>query len=392
MAEAEFAGSGHFSLEPKKALAKLAHYALPRPTDWALKLVQAAVAGGAQECSARLHLTRFDFEFLPQPLWTRRQLVDALCDPEHAQAPGLNQLRAAIWDCFGHQRPFRLATPHLTLHFDGRWLQEIKNAEATTRVQLQVSLGRRGELLALHPEVRAGLQSALRVSCPLCPIPFTLDGRRVEGLDLAINMLQELPLGLVGSEGNGLRLSPRSQLEKLVPPSLRPTLPHPDQVESVCVFCYHPDTERQSILTFVLDGVLVGSTALPGRSQQVSARIYCSADGMTSELSGLRIVRNRDWDSLRESIPRNLQSAVSRLQTSREELMDSLALGLRHQGNLFQRTWARLLDVVEERQMGSEEFHRKLRLLPEVRRKAAEVRDQLTHLQRDWPGHQPVRK
>ena len=78
--EGELDSSGEFTMDRDKALAKLSQFQLPGDHHWALKLVQAVVAGGALALEIRLTLTGSQFSF--DDLWTLDELEAAFYDTD----------------------------------------------------------------------------------------------------------------------------------------------------------------------------------------------------------------------------------------------------------------------------------------------------------------------
>ncbi|MFN8610839.1 MAG: hypothetical protein U0931_25075 [Vulcanimicrobiota bacterium] len=90
--EAEFDSAGQFSLDESRSLDKLAQYQSERPGLWLVKLLQAAVALGAQELKVRqfLNTTTVNFQPTQSPDW--EPWLKACAAPQ----PGMRHLQVAL--------------------------------------------------------------------------------------------------------------------------------------------------------------------------------------------------------------------------------------------------------------------------------------------------------
>lgn len=300
LGEVQRDSSGKFSLEPSKALQKLAHFSLARPGDWVLKVVQAAVASDAGEIRGKLRLTSASFDFTPAN-WNYGRLLQAVCDPEPSGVRALDHLRVALWDCFRARRSFRLQSPseRYALTFDGRWLTEEAVREPVSGVRLWFGLSRRGAFFKARPEVRAELSLALRDSAFVCPIPLWLDTVRLDGPGRASG----LPMAELFARGEA-------------PPLELPEARKRD-ASALCrvrLARHGGHTRDKSVdqVCWILDGVIVKQTFMGEPLNDMWGTVFLSAAGLRCDVSGVPA------DS--PELQQRLQSALLALEPAVREM------------------------------------------------------------------------
>jgi len=119
--EASRDSSGAFSLDPRKAIEKLAAFQLDGQ-QWALKVVQAAVAGGATHLELTFRGKQAIWK-IKGPPWCSEEIEDALWHPERLPRESIHCLRMALWNVgFGRRTAFSLDGPGWSqrLRWDGR--------------------------------------------------------------------------------------------------------------------------------------------------------------------------------------------------------------------------------------------------------------------------------
>lgn len=238
--------SGRFTLDPRKAIEKLSGFQL-YGGQWALKIVQAAVAGGAS--SLELSFRGKDALWkIKGVAWSADDVEDALWHPEAEVSRGLHHLRVALWSVgFGQKKSFELAGPgwKQSLGWNGRRLQLEPTAERDL-FELRVT--------GITP---GDLTNPLLVLARPCPIPFTVAGRSLK--------------------------SGRSDLDPLFSGYPRPEL--------FCQLYEGPPEAR--LFHWVKDGVSVGSYYLEGDRTPICGDFFLADPAAPTDLSGLRLVASQ---------------------------------------------------------------------------------------------------
>lgn len=300
VAEHESDGSGKFMLAPDKALQKIASYQRPFPEVWLVKVVQAAVASESE--SIQIKLTRDETIITFQGgEWGAEAFAESFHKPESTGEKALDHLLLGLWYvALGQDHPFRIsfARADTELHWDGDVFHrnpcERMGETCLSVPHLRVSqvanwMTRR----RLSSSKCAELAMCLTKRAYVCPVPIFLDGRRLDSLR-NIPSEGELPLHL--DSGFITDGTPRWQ-----PPS-----------ESQLVFIswdlwghiyWKPSVIYEKgqwdvkpspcELIWVQDGVVLMSTLLESYSQHgVSLKIHLSAEGLKTDLSGFRLVKD----------------------------------------------------------------------------------------------------
>lgn len=250
--EARRDSSGVFSLDPRKALEKFAAFQL-QGEQWALKVVQAAVAAGATSLDLTFRGTEAVWK-IKGPAWSSQEIESALWHPERIPRDSIHALRIALWNVgFGRKTPFSLDGPawNQRLRWDGRRFHR-DSPSACQTVELRVSQTRPASLQAL----------LLNLAYP-CPIPFTMAGRSLK------------------KEREGAHL-------------LFSGYPCPE------LFCqlFVSKVPCAGSLFWVKDGVIVGMDFLRGQTGTVFGDFYLSDPKAPTDLTGLALVEELPAESL----------------------------------------------------------------------------------------------
>lgn len=196
---------GEFTVDQDQAARKLARFALPRPYSWVLKLVQAAVGWQAEALKVVQSRTLTSFFFRPcdsHPLPTMEEVVRTLVSGDIGGALPIQRLAIAM-RALVEQAGFSFILAisdgeNSQSVYAGQDFSEMSEAERMERaaldlrgICLHVSLLRGGEAITgriLGGVLTAGgrrdieLAQELERGACLCPIPLTLDGRRIDGV------------------------------------------------------------------------------------------------------------------------------------------------------------------------------------------------------------------
>lgn len=168
-ADGAYDSSGQFTLDRASALRKLAQYKLPRPQAWILKLVQAGVLGGADSVAIRLLRDEIIVDLPGLRIGTAEFVFASLADPEIQTDPVVQALKEGFWGSrsdfwvdLGELGAFQARAPRLEKQ-PGRY-------------------GARFRLPIRDAAQRAEICHELRLHAYPCPIPLTLDKRRLDAL------------------------------------------------------------------------------------------------------------------------------------------------------------------------------------------------------------------
>ena len=181
---------GVFTLSREESLRKLATYQLSFHLAWAVKVVQCAVAGGAGtpiRVDLKVRETRF---FFSNDTLDLDELEAAFYDPQAKLDPAGMHLLAALGALgLNLKQSFQLALPGQpsTLIWDGNKLHRVGSSKKYDCVNLAVAYPVAGTLQWVKALALSGLRNAellrtLSKWCFTCPVPLTVDGRRLDSL------------------------------------------------------------------------------------------------------------------------------------------------------------------------------------------------------------------
>lgn len=322
--------SGHFTMAREKALEKLAAFQLGSLQTWILKVVQAVVACGASKLDIFLTSTDAEFLFhLDSPTWTIEQIEDAFYDPETSADCGLDHLKRGLWNVsLQNMRPF-----FIMLH---GWSQALFwNGKDLRR---QAAIVKKGNYLAVShrnlvegkgfPLLRnieaatknSAMAKELSTQAFTCPIPLTLDGRRLDALQACPEHgcgKESYPVYLGALSGNVPdiaippatfgKYSPSEPGNKDLARAFHNQVSLPEQVGVICLLTAHvrevskrrsvvwETYKSRSVLFWVQDGVIIARDVLPVANYCVSCALFASADGLRTDLSGFTLIKDDNY-------------------------------------------------------------------------------------------------
>lgn len=318
--------SGRFTLSVEKSVELLAKYQLPDPSQWILKIVQAAVASQAPGLEIRLTHADSQFVWQGEPLGSPEEVVQALFRVDRETHPGLDALKRGLWTVsLAGQRPFKLSLPGASQSL--LWMGdgiELLPCSPDTQFRLIVShLGlddnradpRRREAEAA--EENASLLKQLVEAAFVCPVPLRVDGRRLDALQAAPHhgnspWSNAFFLGLDEVASPLWSLPPATFLENDRPPSgllgkgMPLSVPHrAPKASLVTMLSLHLKSDKRSIaidvehhrIFWIPHGVVVQVEQLDREPACVSCALFASAQGLELDLSGFQI---RDTPAYRE--------------------------------------------------------------------------------------------
>lgn len=187
-AEGRYFDTGSFTIDSVKAMQKLSLSQLPHSGLWLVKLVQAAVAGGADSISITFGRRLVKVAFTPSQLWRADQVLETVLSGTLPQERALMHLVTGIrastagvtetvtWSCGGAR---------VSLSNDAC---EIADEPETSEFRLEATRPSRARSLS-HRLASSVSQlakqtveeyDAVRQHCWVCPIPVVVDGQKLE--------------------------------------------------------------------------------------------------------------------------------------------------------------------------------------------------------------------
>jgi len=361
--------SGQFTLSREKALEKLAAYSLQGGQTWVLKVIQAVVVSGAPELVVRQTGTDTEFHFSPPQPWELHQFEAAFYDPEVSPDRSLDHLKRGLWSVSVHNmRPFMLASPGWSqaLVWNGKSLQRAAVAERQT-VLLAIShrtvYEGKGLPLLRNLEAAAGnaaVLTELRDRAYVCSIPLKLDNRRLDALQACPNYgasKTSFPvyLGFLPGELPELPIPPGTMGEykpiiagdSAVSKIFHPSVHMPRRVAVACLITAHlrevqqgkvlvwETYAQQSTLFWVRDGVVVDWEFLKSSPACVSCALFVSAEGLASDLTGLKLARGEAYQQRYQEALGAFKPFLSEAELSLAAMVESQRLSGRVAGGVL---------------------------------------------------------
>ena len=342
---------GSFTISRDDALAKLASYQLPFEGAWIVKLVQAGVAHQGIE-SMHFTLTNREslFSITGNCNWSLDQLNKALLTPANSGDRSLSHLVTGLRMVgFGEKRAFWIEVPGTSeqIVWDGSRIGRATSREASTTFRVTISNKRRNDdsgLFGLAGHIDRSRRNAtasqcLYKYCHASPKPLFLDGTSIEGLEMSPDhgwgaKSQLIALGFGDGNLPKLKIPPRTASrsavsETVLKKRLFEVTTSQETIEShrttygiAFLLAAHLSRDREengytwnvrsedSLFYWISDGVIVQSDPIGLSPGLCSVGCFVSAEGLKTDLSGLRLV-----DS---------QEKQQRVQTARELLKENL--------------------------------------------------------------------
>lgn len=297
--------SGVFTISAEKALAKMASYQLPRPSSWILKMVQAGVSSGAREIAISQTSRSSRITFQGGQLGSLKELVALCTDPQALVTPGQEHLLIGLRSvAMARQRPVLMleepvdGVPSHALWSGGSQLSAIEPARPGTGLfrrtpqdrSLTFHVGDSALGETRDEKAQRGIQRVvaeefrdLVANAVACPVPLTLDSRRVDHFGLDDISFHRMPL-LFGAEPcqegeSGLPLSPAVRLTENTEPTLY----------GAAWTVYLTDRPRSSEICWVKDGVVCQTDLLPAMKSPFLLRLFLCAQNFETDLTGLQL-------------------------------------------------------------------------------------------------------
>ena len=359
---------GQFTLERSEALRKIAEYQLPFPAAWAVKIIQAIVAGGSAQASAfgirvELLATEIRFHFL-DPGFSLDEIEERFPNPQPSANRALRHLLSGLWavglrDKWG----FQVAFPgqSTTLLWDGESLSRVESRLLREHACISLApLQQKSSLSWVGGVARAGERNAeilltLIGKCYACPLRLTVDGRRVDSLlragnhgwsrytcpiqvgfadaplpNLAIppGTFEGPPEPLKREFSDRARVGWRSYSEQRVR-----DLPFRGEASLAFILCINLQesdkattagwdaAEGPSTVYWVLDGAVVGEESLLDLGLHCSVGCFLSAEGLQTDLSTFDLLSSAERDRRLQQMRESVAAALELVDDSDFDLM-----------------------------------------------------------------------
>ncbi len=373
---------GSFTISTEKAMFKLAAFQLPRPEMWILKVVQAAVILDCSNIKVTVTRGKITIEFTHTVAVHSKSLLTALGTTETSHEPGISELVTGLRAVgvnpprsFGVAVAGEIPTQYIT--WNGKDLAWTQAEHTANRRSLTIEVANFSEnddpsllsrLYSLATKTSVAEHRELSKHVFGCPVPITVDGRRLDVPPLLSKKAYIQPLDLQFEERDlpeAMRIPEwAGGLHGLTIPPFR-IRPYDSGRDSVFVksnveaaffwtLTYHfaphlswmnplakpLGVHLYSEIYWIKDGVAVGRERIDVGKHATRLLIFASATGLMTDLSGFRL---RDSDQLRERRERILEITRKRLRdfsqsftVDERRLMDivgtwrSLGLGILH--------------------------------------------------------------
>lgn len=194
----------------------------------------------------------------------------------------------------------------------------------------------------------------LKSSCCSCSIPLTVDGRRMDalqnvpthGLSAASYpffyefLTQEelpqfwLPRATLHSSAGAGYLKDMLQLRLEAPPRLAVVAVLVAHVrKSPLARHYRPYAEK-SVRYWVLDGVIIDQEVLPLPVDCCSLAVFASAEGLTTDLSGMKLVQDHTYHERTLALNQSVEAWLTKSEANFERLLQGVESRARQEGAL----------------------------------------------------------
>lgn len=314
--EGRVESKGVFTIDAENVRQKLATFQFQRSGQWILKVIQALVAGGAERTEIRVSHTRLLIDYIcPNPPWREADLEVAFNTPDRETGRALKPLAQALWHVSFKDDllwSFAAAQSNYSLCWTGHQLVTVA-APPLLEAQLTVSHNQ-PSASEKGAQWAADMTKELANYAYTCPVPLSLDGRRLDSLQLCPVITQpratsellvrNVSVHLAGigcgqAEAPGLKASPLT-VHSPTPDGHGVTRisgwwesPNPAWLSLLTVhtqqevgsLAYRKSWKRASSVIWVLDGVVVGSGSIPFE-HGAAVTLFASAEGLCAGFVG----------------------------------------------------------------------------------------------------------
>lgn len=296
--------SGAFTIDAQGALAKLSGHQLGDPAMWLVKMVQAAVAGGAPSIQIELSGQEVEVRFLASDRLKADHILDMMTTGQLPSSRWQRHLLVALRAAYG-QKPSLMAWSAPgggSIKLAGKQFERGEQSDPNLYSFLvRQSVSWSGRWLGRLDEYEL-----LCRRCWLCPVPLLVNGKRTnttfpprlpprgDNLYLATATLAVGdPFEADLSPPGGQRVAPHLFLHKT--PSLDecflyrgPEQPGRQSVRGLVTLDTHATNKAE--LVYLQDGALLDPIPLPVRPSRLSLRVYLSGNQHKTDLSEMKLV------------------------------------------------------------------------------------------------------
>lgn len=309
-----------FTLDAKRAFAKLSAHQLPSPGLWLVKLVQAAAASGATRITVDLKNTEIRFACIGCTTRPANELLSQAAGGVYPESRANRHWLTALRSAIGRSpKLFELSTfvdeALDTVIIEGEALR-VSRSKLSSPISYSLSL--RLTQPSSGPENFQSERQELIERCSLCPAPIILDGR---GLQQRYHPFQASLAwqAQVGKPSFRARLLPNGAQARgqFIPQQQQTANDH--RLYLALGVSYHRSTQAVRVW-FMQDGVLVGPFYLATVRVQARIDIVLPGDGVPNDASewNLRIA-STDLLPLREvpTLAQRLQEGLEQMPVRR---------------------------------------------------------------------------
>lgn len=176
--------TGKFEIAGDKALEKLIVHAVSEPSQWILKMVQAAVVGQADRLTITHGRSATTVQFYLPVTPTVEEFEEALFNLEATPSPFLQHLCFGVRALLGHQS-LRVSWKHTARAWSGTSWQTVNQSDRT--VDFQVEVLYEGWWNSERAPSQAEESRLLHLRAAYAPIPVVVDGRELSVENLPPN-------------------------------------------------------------------------------------------------------------------------------------------------------------------------------------------------------------
>lgn len=365
-----------FTLARTEALRKISSFQLPFRGAWAVKIIQCAVAEGSG-VPIRVDLTRKEARFyFALSSFTLEEFQEAFYEPEPHSNRALQHLVGALWAVGLREKwAFQLCVPgqNACLMWNGETLSQVETKKRYDCAYLAVGhqFTEEGGLGWVKGVVQSGGKNAeilttLSRWCYTCPVPLTVDGRRLDSLQHCPThgwAKNTFPLTIGFGEGSLQPLTlPPGTFEELPSPhdprssfwnttdhsaeglskagkaalssvEARPTAAVPfvvayfmEQVKRGKNYEWEPIFES-SMLYWVRDGVVVDEELLVERRFQTAVACFVDAEGLPTDLTTFHLQDSPERRSRKALAKQSVRQGLAELESMQGPLMSMVTRG-----------------------------------------------------------------
>jgi hypothetical protein len=293
--EGRYFDTASFTIDSVKALHKLSLHQLPDSGLWLVKLVQAAVASGADSVAVTFERKKVTARFLPRQAWQADEVLEVVLSGALPQDRALMHLVTAIrgssasiseavaWSCGAARVELGQGSCQVVAQPEQSEFQLVATRPARSRSLSKTLASSVTDLVKQTVEEH----DALRGHCWVCPIPITIDGCALpRGYDVMnAGRVEKSPWRVLRSynKNEGAVVQAGLGVGPLHDPSLGPELPYlttfAGDAGTNPVILQKPVFMGQTFLWRRPEGPVHGAVALMSGPKETESRLHFVLDG-----------------------------------------------------------------------------------------------------------------